>query len=101
MKTTTTLYKCLVSHAGLINLESQWGTSDTIYSREINNGGAGWGQGATWREAETTPFAEKLPYTNPAVSRRKRFPRAAQSNVGKLERATAPAHPEQTDRLAG
>jgi dipeptidyl aminopeptidase/acylaminoacyl peptidase len=33
MQATTTRYKALISHAGLINLESQWGTSDTIYSR--------------------------------------------------------------------
>jgi dipeptidyl aminopeptidase/acylaminoacyl peptidase len=47
---TTTRYKCLVSHAGLVNLEAQWGTSDTIYSREINMGGPPWEQGAVWRE---------------------------------------------------
>src|SRR5207253_8546576 len=27
------LYKCLISHAGLVNLETQWGTSDSIYHR--------------------------------------------------------------------
>src|SRR5581483_11321880 len=34
LEATTTRYKCLISHAGLINSESQWGTSDTIYGRE-------------------------------------------------------------------
>jgi dipeptidyl aminopeptidase/acylaminoacyl peptidase len=43
-------YRCLVSHAGLVNLESQWGTSDTVYGREINNGGPVWEQGPVWRE---------------------------------------------------
>jgi len=47
---TTTRYKCLISHAGLVNLESQWGTSDTIYSREVTNGGPVWEQGKIWRE---------------------------------------------------
>jgi dipeptidyl aminopeptidase/acylaminoacyl peptidase len=47
---TTTRYKCLVSHAGLVNLEAQWGSSDTIYSREVNMGGPPWEQGAVWRE---------------------------------------------------
>jgi dipeptidyl aminopeptidase/acylaminoacyl peptidase len=47
---TTTRYKCLVSHAGLINLESQWATSDIIYHRELNNGGPVWEQGPIWRE---------------------------------------------------
>ncbi len=50
MQATTTRYKTLVSHAGLINLESQWGTSDTIYSREVSSGGPVWEQAATWRE---------------------------------------------------
>lgn len=47
---TTTRYRCLISHAGLVNLESQWGTSDIAYSREAGNGGPVWEQGAVWRE---------------------------------------------------
>ena len=54
---TTTRYKCLLSHAGLVNLEAQWGTSDTIYSREINMGGPPWEQGAVWREQNPIRFA--------------------------------------------
>jgi len=50
MQASTTRYRCLVSHAGLVNLESQWGTSDTIYGREIGNGGPVWEQGPVWRE---------------------------------------------------
>ncbi|HSW50056.1 MAG TPA: S9 family peptidase, partial [Bryobacteraceae bacterium] len=50
MQATTTRYKCLVGHAGLINLESQWGTSDTIYHRELGSGGPVWEQGPVWRE---------------------------------------------------
>ena len=46
---TTTRFKCFISHAGLINLESQWGTSDVIYHRELGNGGPVWKQGAVWR----------------------------------------------------
>ena len=57
MQATTTRYKALISHAGLINLESQWGTSDTIYSRELNNGGPVWEQGAVWREQNPIRFA--------------------------------------------
>ncbi len=57
MQATTTRYKTLISHAGLINLESQWGTSDMIYSREMNNGGPVWEQGAVWREQNPIRFA--------------------------------------------
>ena len=47
---TTKRYRCLISHAGLVNLETQWGTSDTIYGREVSSGGPVWEQGAIWRE---------------------------------------------------
>jgi dipeptidyl aminopeptidase/acylaminoacyl peptidase len=47
---TTTRFRCLVSHAGLIDAESQWGTSDTIYGRELMNGGPPWEPGKVWRE---------------------------------------------------
>jgi dipeptidyl aminopeptidase/acylaminoacyl peptidase len=60
MEATTTRYKCLVSHAGLINLESQWGTSDIIYSRERNNGGPPWEQARVWREQNPIRFAKNF-----------------------------------------
>ena len=57
---STTRYKCLVSHAGLVNLESQWGTSDTIYSREVNLGGPPWEQAAVWREQNPIRYAAQF-----------------------------------------
>jgi dipeptidyl aminopeptidase/acylaminoacyl peptidase len=60
MQASTTRYKALISHAGLINLESQWGTSDTIYSREVSNGGPVWEQGPVWREQNPIRFAAKF-----------------------------------------
>ncbi len=46
---TTDRYRCLVSHAGLVNLEAQWGTSDVAWSREATLGGPVWEQGEVWR----------------------------------------------------
>jgi len=60
MQATTTRYKCLVSHAGLINLESQWGTSDSIYHRERNAGGPVWEQGKVWREQNPIRYAARF-----------------------------------------
>ncbi len=60
MQATTTRYKCLVAHAGLINLESQWGTSDGIYHREVNNGGPVWEQGKVWREQNPIRLAKNF-----------------------------------------
>ena len=46
----TKRYRCLISHAGLVNAEAQWGSSDVIYGREVNAGGPVWDQGPVWRE---------------------------------------------------
>ncbi len=50
LQATTTRYRCLISHAGLVNLETQWGTSDISYDREVAMGGPVWEQGEVWRE---------------------------------------------------
>lgn len=57
LQASTSRYRCLVSHAGLVNLESQYGTSDSTYPREINNGGPVWEQGPVWREQNPIRFA--------------------------------------------
>jgi len=60
LQATTTRYRCLIAHAGLINLESQWGTSDSIYHREVNSGGPHWEGGKTWREQNPIKFAKNF-----------------------------------------
>lgn len=60
LQATATRYKCLYSHAGLINLESQWGTSDAIYHRELGNGGPVWEQGVVWREQNPIRHAARF-----------------------------------------
>lgn len=60
MQATTTHYKCLVNHAGLMNSESQWGTSDGIYGREVMNGGAPWTQTKSWKEQNPIRYAEQF-----------------------------------------
>lgn len=60
LQASTSRYKCLIAHAGLINLESQWGTSDTIYHREVGMGGPVWEQGKVWREQNPIRFAKNF-----------------------------------------
>jgi dipeptidyl aminopeptidase/acylaminoacyl peptidase len=50
IEATTTRYKCIVSHAGEVDLLSQWGTSDGIYGREVTNGGPPWEGNPVWRD---------------------------------------------------
>ncbi|HVT45905.1 MAG TPA: prolyl oligopeptidase family serine peptidase [Thermoanaerobaculia bacterium] len=54
---TTTRYRCLFSHAGLMNLESQWATSDTILHRELTAGGPPWEGGRVWKEQNPIRYA--------------------------------------------
>jgi dipeptidyl aminopeptidase/acylaminoacyl peptidase len=42
-------FKALLAHAGLVNVEVQWGTSDTIYGRELAMLGPVWEQNENWK----------------------------------------------------
>lgn len=57
---TTTHYKALISHAGLVNSEAQWGTSDGIYHREVMAGGPPWEQSKTWIEQNPIRLAKNF-----------------------------------------
>ena len=57
IEATTTRYKCIVSHAGEVNLTSQWGTSDGMYGREVTNGGPPWEGNPVWRDQSPLTYA--------------------------------------------
>jgi dipeptidyl aminopeptidase/acylaminoacyl peptidase len=57
MLSSTDRFRCLVSHAGLVNLESQWGTSDSVFGREANVGGPPWELPEAWQEQNPIRFA--------------------------------------------
>jgi dipeptidyl aminopeptidase/acylaminoacyl peptidase len=57
LEATTTRYKCIISHAGEVDLTTQWGTSDGIYGREIENGGPPWGGSPIWRDQSPITYA--------------------------------------------
>lgn len=60
LQATTSHYKCLISHAGLVNSISQWGTSDAIFNRETMNGGTPWSATKTWKEQNPFNFADQF-----------------------------------------
>jgi dipeptidyl aminopeptidase/acylaminoacyl peptidase len=60
LQATTTRYRCLISHAGLVNLEAQWGTSDLVYSREANMGGPPWALAPVWSAQNPIRYADKF-----------------------------------------
>ena len=53
-------FKALLSHAGLVNLETQWGTSDVMYGRELAMNGPVWEQSETWRTQNPVRFAAQF-----------------------------------------
>lgn len=60
MQASTTHYKCLIAHAGLVNSVSQWGTSDYIYGREVMNGGVPWEDSKVWVDQNPMKFAKNF-----------------------------------------
>jgi dipeptidyl aminopeptidase/acylaminoacyl peptidase len=58
MEATTTRYKCLISHAGLVSLYSQWATSDVIYHRERMMSGPFWENTAAWLDQSPSTYAK-------------------------------------------
>ena len=60
MEATTTRFRCIVSHAGEVDLTSQWGMSDGIYGRELTNGGPPWEGNPIWREQSSITYAAKF-----------------------------------------
>jgi dipeptidyl aminopeptidase/acylaminoacyl peptidase len=71
MEATTTRYKCIIGHAGEASLESQWGTSDGIYHRELTNLSPPWGDSKVWRDQSAIAYAAR-----DAERRRARLPRS-------------------------
>jgi dipeptidyl aminopeptidase/acylaminoacyl peptidase len=57
---TTTRYVTLVGHAGLVDLEGQWSTSDAVYHREINAEGPPWSESPIWDEQSPSSYAENF-----------------------------------------
>ncbi len=58
MQGATDRYRCLVSHAGLVNLITQWGTSDAVYHREANLGGPPWAMPDVWLDQNPLMYAD-------------------------------------------
>jgi dipeptidyl aminopeptidase/acylaminoacyl peptidase len=58
LEATTTRYRCLVSHAGLSSLQTQWGTSDVMYGRELMMGGPFWENPRAWADQSPVAYAK-------------------------------------------
>jgi len=57
---TTTHFDALIGHAGLVDLEGQYSSSDTVFNREIMNGSPAWEDSPVWREQSPSTYADKF-----------------------------------------
>jgi dipeptidyl aminopeptidase/acylaminoacyl peptidase len=57
IEATTTRYKCIISHAGEVDLTTEWGESDGIYEREMMSGGPPWAGNPSWRDQSPITYA--------------------------------------------
>jgi dipeptidyl aminopeptidase/acylaminoacyl peptidase len=57
IEATSSRYKCIVSHAGEVDLATQWGESDFVYGRELANGGPPWVGNPIWRDQSPITYA--------------------------------------------
>jgi dipeptidyl aminopeptidase/acylaminoacyl peptidase len=65
LEATTDRYKCLISHAGLSSLQTQWSTSDFMYGRELMMGGPFWEDTAKW--LDQSPIAHAKDFKTPML----------------------------------
>ena len=60
LEATTTRYRCLISHAGLSSLETQWSTSDMIHHRELMMGWPFWERPQPWLDQSPIVHAKSF-----------------------------------------
>ena len=58
--TQTTRFNCLISHAGLFNLESKFGSTEELWFPEWDMKGTPWSNRALFRKWSPHSYAEKL-----------------------------------------
>ncbi len=58
--TQTTRFRCLISHAGLYNMESKYGSTEELWFPEHEFGGTPWTARESYRKFSPHSYAEKL-----------------------------------------
>jgi dipeptidyl aminopeptidase/acylaminoacyl peptidase len=60
LQATTTRFDALVGHAGLIDLEGQYSSSDGVWHRERMNDGPAWGDSPVWKEESPSTYVDNF-----------------------------------------
>ena len=56
LQATTTRFDTLIGHAGLVDHEGQYSSSDTVFHRERMNGGPAWGDSPVWKTESPSSY---------------------------------------------
>ena len=57
LQATTTRFAALIGHAGLVDLEGQYSSSDSVFHRERMIGGPSWGDSPVWKVESPSSYA--------------------------------------------
>jgi dipeptidyl aminopeptidase/acylaminoacyl peptidase len=60
LEATSARYRCLISHAGLSSLQTQWSTSDQVHHRELMMGGPFWERPQPWLDQSPVVHAKSF-----------------------------------------
>ncbi len=96
-----TRFKALISHAGLVNLESQWGNLGRHLSPRARRGRPGLGTERGLAHAEPDSLRGAVQDADASVGRREGLPRSAQQHAGDVVRPAAAARAEPSAGMAG
>ena len=91
LEATTTRYKCLVSHAGLSSLQTQWAHQRRHLQPRGDDGRAVLGEHEDVARPEPGRLREGLQDADAALRRRERLPRAHEQHARDVRRPAAPA----------
>ncbi len=90
----TDRFKALISHAGVFDLTSKYGTTEELWFPEWEFGGPPWEKPEHYRERSPSSFVGQLQDADARDPRRARFPRSRCPGPGHVHLAPAPGRAE-------
>ncbi len=86
----TDRFKALVSHAGVFDLVSMYGTTEELWFPEWEYGGFPWDRAEHYRDRSPSTYRPRLPDTDPGDPWRPRLPRSRRPGPGHVHLPAAP-----------
>ena len=90
----TDRFKALISHAGVFDLVSKYGTTEELWFPEWEYGGYPWDRPEHYRDRSPSTYARSFKHAHPGDPRRPGFPRARRPGPGHVHVPSAPGRPQ-------